>query len=82
MKKERKQKLIISKVKISQLNTLYGGSGENIPVASIVLCTVDDQTGDLVCQATNYLTCDDPNSGTGATKTNRSLVNCIVSAQC
>ena len=82
MKKEKKLKLIVNKVKISQLNTMYGGTGGNTTVVSEVLCDTDDQTVDLICQVTNYETCDDPTSVTGDTKTNRSLVNCIFSAQC
>lgn len=78
MKKERKLKLIVNKVKISQLNTMYGGTGGNTTVGSVVLCDTDDQTVDLGCQATNFETCDDPTSGTGATKTIITVRHCIV----
>ena len=63
MKKERKLKLIVNKIRISNLNTLYGGTN----VASAILCATDDPN----------LVCDDPTSGTGATKTIINVRHCI-----
>lgn len=77
MKKEKRLKLIVNKVKISQLNTMYGGTGGNTTVGSVALCATEDQTVDLGCQVTNIETCDDPTSGTGATKTFITVRNCI-----
>ncbi|WP_046757330.1 hypothetical protein [Kordia jejudonensis] len=81
MKKERKLKLVMNKMKISQLTVLYGGADPNTTVASAVLCATDNQTAPLNCNISQNGTCPDPTSGTGATKTNQSL-QCIMSAQC
>lgn len=78
MKKERKLKLIVNKVKISNLHTLYGGTN-NTTVGSVVLCATNGLTQCTLtelCPDTN-LVCDPPPTVTGVTVADRSLLNCI-----
>jgi len=83
MKKERKLKLVVNKVKISNLNGVFGGTDRTTDDTRIDTCVFPT---DVSCA----LTCDDTTSAivrsepcnTGDTKTNRSLLNCLDSAGC
>jgi hypothetical protein len=82
MKKERKLKLVINKVKISNLHGVYGGTGSATD-SRVDTCVVPT---DISC----VLTCDDTGTAidisdpcqTGDTKSERSLRNCFNSEGC
>ncbi|WP_430412180.1 hypothetical protein [Kordia sp.] len=75
MTKERRLKLIVNKVKISNLNGVFGGTDSRTETNT---CAYTDESCDTGC---NYTKTDSiietKYCWTGDTKTNRSLVSCL-----
>ncbi|WP_046757332.1 hypothetical protein [Kordia jejudonensis] len=75
MKKDRKLKLIVNKIKISNLNHVFGGNGSREETER---CAYTDISCDTRCVDTNTNPIIETEyCWTGATKTNQSLVSCL-----